>query len=879
MLKASSKNTKLKVFLTSILIICLAFPTVFATANDSAAEQVPFVKTPGTFPIVEVTVTGSEALEALFADELDLDIFGYDYDGDEFTVTIQIHNDELEYFEANNISYEVVDDGTWIFEKPSSKGSKSAKSVMSASAEGQPIPGLPERANASPTVNSPLPLPITATIEPDAVFDPKGVSFNARWGFPDRLGYRTVTEFYAEMNYLAAKYPELVKLHEYGVSFEGVPLRALEISNNPGGNDGRPATVHQAGNHAREYNTSELAMNLGWHLITKYGEPGHEEVTKLLDTTSVWILPMTNPDGVHWDMRNSPGSWRYNRNNYAGTKHNPDGTIIGGVDLNRNYAYGWGSINGSQSVFGQGNFRGGAPLSEPEIMAVSEVLRSNMVVSSLSGHSFPNGNGQLVVYPWAFVLNTYSYDDTRELPIQITDTVSVKDLGRRQGNYNLYSDEFTNGMYAYSGESLDYKLGALRTLGFLYEFGRTLLPKYTGADQYYAVAPYKDQYFDEPREFLLTYPTAANAAGAGAPSADISAPPVFLNAPYDGGYGRSRFTTVEQVNALGAELNGKILVTTRANANNDNAAIAIAAQNLGAVGVIMVDENAFPHGYGYRHYNPNLGNGTTADVNRPADVRIPVAGTSKPYVRELNERIGSGKLTIKSTTTNQESMVWTFERNIGAFMENMSFAAEFSSHIKGKITDKAGRLVPEATLKLEKEVVSPLIEGNTGLNEEATRDRITQSGEFRQQQTAVYEVKGGVYDWSVTPSKQLDNPLIHGTPIVDEGYTITVSAPGKKSVTKENVKISSYQSKIELDFELQSLPKETEVSAFVTKLKGNQNDLTITVTEHYTDGYVNEITETIRINNNAAGTYEVGDNQVYVDTKGDTQIRECYVVE
>ncbi len=416
-------------------------------------------------------------------------------------------------------------------------------------------------------------------------------------------------------------------------------------------------------------------------VFSNYGKSGYEDVTELMDSTSSWILPMTNPDGVHWDMRNSPGSWRYNRNNYTGTIHNPDGTIIGGVDLNRNYAYGWGSINGSQSVFGQGNFRGDSPLSESETMAVSDVLRSNMVLSAISGHSFPNGNGQLTVYPWAFVLNTVSYDDTSELPIQITEEIDIKELGRRQGNHNLHSDEFTNGMYAYSGESLDYKLGALRTLGFLYEYGRTLLPKYTGAEMYYALAPYNGLNSEEPREFLLTYPTQADAAGAGAPLEDITAAPVFLNAPYDGGYGRSRYTTVEQVNELGADLKGKILVATRAFLNNDNAALAIAAQNLGTVAVILVNENAFPHGYGYNHYKPNLGTGTTEGVDLPSEVRIPVAGTSKPYVRELNERIGSGRLTIKSTTQNMESMVWQFERNIGAFMENMSFAREFAAHI------------------------------------------------------------------------------------------------------------------------------------------------------------------------------------------------------
>jgi len=68
-------------------------------------------------------------------------------------------------------------------------------------------------------------------------------------------------------------------------------------------------------------------------------------------------------------------------------------------------------------------------------------------------------------------------------------------------------------------------------------------------------------------------------------------------------------------------------------------------------------------------------------------------------------------------------------------------------------------------------------------------------------------------------------------------------------------------------------------SAFVTKLNGNKNDLTITVTETLSDGTANTIRATFSINNNAAATYTVGGYKVYVDTKGNDQIRECYIVK
>jgi M6 family metalloprotease-like protein len=67
--------------------------------------------------------------------------------------------------------------------------------------------------------------------------------------------------------------------------------------------------------------------------------------------------------------------------------------------------------------------------------------------------------------------------------------------------------------------------------------------------------------------------------------------------------------------------------------------------------------------------------------------------------------------------------------------------------------------------------------------------------------------------------------------------------------------------------------------AFVKQFNGNKNDLTVNVTEIYEDGTTEFFSATISIDNNAAATYTVGPYKVYVDTKGNTQIRACYVVE
>ena len=72
-------------------------------------------------------------------------------------------------------------------------------------------------------------------------------------------------------------------------------------------------------------------------------------------------------------------------------------------------------------------------------------------------------------------------------------------------------------------------------------------------------------------------------------------------------------------------------------------------------------------------------------------------------------------------------------------------------------------------------------------------------------------------------------------------------------------------------------------AASIVKLNGNKNELTIAITEVVTDGaseiVTNVYTKTFSINNNAADTYTVNGYKVYVDTKGNDQIRACYIVE
>lgn len=74
--------------------------------------------------------------------------------------------------------------------------------------------------------------------------------------------------------------------------------------------------------------------------------------------------------------------------------------------------------------------------------------------------------------------------------------------------------------------------------------------------------------------------------------------------------------------------------------------------------------------------------------------------------------------------------------------------------------------------------------------------------------------------------------------------------------------------------------KTVEASAVVNQLKGNQNELVITVEEIYVgDTESRTLTKTLLIKNNAQGTYQVGRYEVFVNTKGNTKVIEIYIIE
>ncbi|MBU6428234.1 MAG: hypothetical protein KGR26_04440, partial [Cyanobacteria bacterium REEB65] len=135
-------------------------------------------------------------------------------------------------------------------------------------------------------------------------------------------GYHSVDEVEAAFKQMAQTYPKIARFSVPGKSLKGNDIFMLEISANPGN---APQILFDSGQHARELPPVELTYRLAQSLVSSYGTDPN--ITKLVDTRDIYIVPIVNPDGRK-DVESGDAYWRKNM------RDNGDGTM--GVDTNRN---------------------------------------------------------------------------------------------------------------------------------------------------------------------------------------------------------------------------------------------------------------------------------------------------------------------------------------------------------------------------------------------------------------------------------------------------------------------------------------------------------------------------------------------------------------
>lgn len=118
-----------------------------------------------------------------------------------------------------------------------------------------------------------------------------------RAGEIDFAHYHTYDETVALLKSWAAKYPDLVELYSVGQSFEGRDIWQITITNKKTGrHTDRPAFYLEGGRHAGEISGIEATLYFINHVLTRYGTDA--EMTRLVDTKTIYARPINNPDGA-----------------------------------------------------------------------------------------------------------------------------------------------------------------------------------------------------------------------------------------------------------------------------------------------------------------------------------------------------------------------------------------------------------------------------------------------------------------------------------------------------------------------------------------------------------------------------------------------------
>ena len=113
----------------------------------------------------------------------------------------------------------------------------------------------------------------------------------------DTTIYHNYTQLRELFRSLESSYSSLAKLHSIGQSVQQRELYVLQVTANVGKERaiGRPMFKWVGNMHGDEAVGRQMTIFMAEYLVTRYGHD--ERITRLLNTTEIWLMPSLNPDG------------------------------------------------------------------------------------------------------------------------------------------------------------------------------------------------------------------------------------------------------------------------------------------------------------------------------------------------------------------------------------------------------------------------------------------------------------------------------------------------------------------------------------------------------------------------------------------------------
>jgi len=126
---------------------------------------------------------------------------------------------------------------------------------------------------------------------------------------PQYHNYEEITNLFGG---LISTYPHLAKLHTIGKSVQNRDLWVLEISENVHNRSlGEPMFKYVANMHGDETLGREFMIFLAQYLLENYGSDAR--VTRLVNTTDIFLMPSLNPDGYEASQVRKTWLWMNNK--------------------------------------------------------------------------------------------------------------------------------------------------------------------------------------------------------------------------------------------------------------------------------------------------------------------------------------------------------------------------------------------------------------------------------------------------------------------------------------------------------------------------------------------------------------------------------------
>ncbi len=301
--------------------------------------------------------------------------------------------------------------------------------------------------------------------------------------------YHPPDDVYDLIATIAREHSDIVRTFTVGTTVESRPVVVAKVSDNPGTEEAdEPDVLIIAGTHSREWTTYHAAAYLLNYLTANYRKttdgaiqvaaPGEMDnasyVSWLIDNREIYILPMVNPDGIDF-AHTQDNLWRKNREPNPGFV----GYFCTGTDINRNYDWHWGELQGDSHIPCADDYAGPAradglspivswrpgdtppgSFSTAEARAVRDLQLAHDFQTALSLHSYSG----LVLYPWGY---------TADPAPDYTDFVAMADV---MANMTGYTPQSGYDLYKTAGVWDDWSYGVTGAYSFTIEMGNEFQP-------------------------------------------------------------------------------------------------------------------------------------------------------------------------------------------------------------------------------------------------------------------------------------------------------------------------------------------------------------------------------------------------------------------